>query len=114
MVSVLAGAVERVLATRHPFAVSVCAEAVGACAQYLAEVSVCVNRRTRNSRTGAYAPQPLLDQLKPGGRMVIPVGPQVAVQQLLLIEKDKDGSVKQRVLEAVRFVPLTRDDTPER
>ena len=62
-----------------------------------------------------HVPQPLLDQLKPGGRMVIPVGPQVAVQQLLLIEKDKDGAVKQRVLEAVRFVPLTRDkETPER
>lgn len=49
-------------------------------------------------------PQALLDQLAPGGRLVIPVG-EGDDQQLLLIVREKDGFVR-RVLEAVRFVPL--------
>ena len=53
-------------------------------------------------------PPPLIKQLKPGGRMVIPVGGAFSVQQLLLIEKRKDGTVRSRSLMAVRFVPLTR------
>lgn len=48
-------------------------------------------------------PQALLDQLADGGRLVIPVGEDD--QQLLLITRDKDRFVHQR-LEAVRFVPL--------
>lgn len=55
-----------------------------------------------------HVPQPLVDQLKPGGRMVIPVGPAHAVQQLKLIEKDARGGVRQQVVLPVRFVPLTR------
>src|SRR5215471_14483646 len=39
-------------------------------------------------------PPPLLDQLKPGGRMIIPVGETFLVQQLMLIEKLADGSVR--------------------
>jgi protein-L-isoaspartate(D-aspartate) O-methyltransferase len=39
--------------------------------------------------------------------MVIPVGPPLQVQSLMLIEKRQDGSVTQRNLMAVRFVPLT-------
>ena len=58
-VSVLVRAVERVLATRHPFAVSVSSEAMRAYTEYLAEASVCVNRRTRNSHTGAYGSEDL-------------------------------------------------------
>jgi protein-L-isoaspartate(D-aspartate) O-methyltransferase len=55
-----------------------------------------------------HVPQPLLDQLKPGGRMVIPVGPQAGGQDLLLITKAADGrTITQRKL-PVRFVPLTR------
>jgi protein-L-isoaspartate(D-aspartate) O-methyltransferase len=57
-------------------------------------------------------PQPLIDQLKPGGRMIIPVGPEGAIQQLRLITKSEDGKVEERVMEDVRFVPLTRDDQP--
>ena len=53
-------------------------------------------------------PPPLLRQLKPGGRMVIPVGPAERVQYLTLIEKLADGSIRSREVLPVRFVPLTR------
>lgn len=53
-----------------------------------------------------HVPQPLLDQLKPGGHMVIPVGGWLDVQQLLLITKDADGRLHSRNIEPVRFVPL--------
>jgi protein-L-isoaspartate(D-aspartate) O-methyltransferase len=53
-------------------------------------------------------PKPLIDQLRPGGRMIIPVGGSRDVQDLLLVEKRSDGtSVTKRTL-TVRFVPLTR------
>jgi len=52
-------------------------------------------------------PQPLIDQLKPGGRLIVPVGGQAAGQSLLLIEKQSDGTVTRRTILAVRFVPLT-------
>ena len=55
-----------------------------------------------------HIPQPLLDQLKPGGRMVVPVGPTHAVQQLRLIEKDAAGRTHSRQVADVRFVPLRR------
>ena len=55
-----------------------------------------------------HVPPPLLAQLKNGGIMVIPVGGQFSVQQLVLITKDQDGSVSTRQLLPVRFVPLTR------
>jgi protein-L-isoaspartate(D-aspartate) O-methyltransferase len=52
-------------------------------------------------------PQPLMDQLKPGGRLVVPVGGQAAGQSLLLIGKQPDGKISRRTILAVRFVPLT-------
>jgi protein-L-isoaspartate(D-aspartate) O-methyltransferase len=52
-------------------------------------------------------PQPLIDQLKDGGRMVIPVGERFA-QQLYLLEK-KNGQLKESVSLPVRFVPMMRD-----
>ena len=55
-----------------------------------------------------HIPPPLVRQLTPGGRMVIPVGPRFLTQQLVLIEKALDGSVTTRQLLPVRFVPLTR------
>ncbi len=55
----------------------------------------------------SHIPPPLIDQLKPGGRMIIPVGPVFYVQYLMLVEKNKDGSVTQRKTMPVRFVPLT-------
>ncbi|MCW9015280.1 MAG: protein-L-isoaspartate(D-aspartate) O-methyltransferase [Gammaproteobacteria bacterium] len=54
-----------------------------------------------------HVPPPLLRQLKPGGRMVIPVGSRFMVQQLVLVEKDKHGKVTTRQILPVRFVPLT-------
>ena len=51
-------------------------------------------------------PQALVDQLKPGGRMVIPVGASHEVQELLLLVKRADGSVEKRSVLPVRFVPL--------
>ncbi|HKJ75855.1 MAG TPA: protein-L-isoaspartate(D-aspartate) O-methyltransferase [Gammaproteobacteria bacterium] len=54
-----------------------------------------------------HVPPPLLQQLKAGGRMIIPVGNPFAVQQLVLIEKQR-GTVTSRQILPVRFVPLTR------
>ncbi len=52
-------------------------------------------------------PQTLIDQLRRGGRLVVPVGGQSSNQSLLLIEKRADGKVTQRSVLGVRFVPLT-------
>ncbi|MEI8339962.1 MAG: protein-L-isoaspartate(D-aspartate) O-methyltransferase [Verrucomicrobiota bacterium] len=52
-------------------------------------------------------PQPLVDQLKDGGRMMIPVGPQGVPQQLFLLEKQGDV-IEQKAVLPVRFVPMTR------
>jgi protein-L-isoaspartate(D-aspartate) O-methyltransferase len=54
-----------------------------------------------------HIPPPLLSQLKNGGRMVLPVGGPLSVQQLVLITKEADGRVSTRQLLPVRFVPLT-------
>lgn len=51
-------------------------------------------------------PPPLLDQLKPGGRMVIPIGATFLVQQLMLVEKLADSSIHTEALLPVAFVPL--------
>jgi len=56
-----------------------------------------------------HIPPPLIDQLKDGGRMIIPVGSPLRVQQLMLVEKS-DGETTTRNLMPVRFVPFTRDD----
>ncbi|MFA5123755.1 protein-L-isoaspartate(D-aspartate) O-methyltransferase [Zavarzinia sp.] len=55
-----------------------------------------------------YIPAPLVEQLKPGGRLVIPVGEPGGIQQLMLVEKRADGSVSSRSILMVAFVPLTR------
>ena len=55
----------------------------------------------------AHIPPPLLEQLAPGGRMIIPVGPVYAVQTLILVEKTSDGEITTRQLLPVRFVPMT-------
>lgn len=51
-------------------------------------------------------PQPLVDQLKEGGKMIIPVGPERGIQRLVLLQK-KDGKVERRAVMYVRFVPMT-------
>ncbi len=49
-------------------------------------------------------PEPLIEQLKPGGKLVIPVGN--FTQHLYVVEKDENGNVKKKNWGAVRFVPL--------
>ena len=55
----------------------------------------------------AEIPPPLLAQLKPGGKLVIPVGAEHGYQELLLIETGEDGEIRERSVLPVRFVPLT-------
>jgi len=52
-------------------------------------------------------PEPLIDQLAEGGRLVIPVGKQSAVQELILLVK-KNGKTEKKRLTLVRFVPFKR------
>lgn len=55
----------------------------------------------------SHIPQPLIKQLKPDGRMLIPVGDRFNVQQLILVEKNQNNKVTTRQLLPVAFVPLT-------
>lgn len=57
-----------------------------------------------------HAPPPLIKQLAPGGRMVIPLGDAYTTQLLTVIEKNADGEISSRQVLPVRFVPLTRED----
>ena len=52
-------------------------------------------------------PEPLIDQLGPGGIMLIPVGGKGFFQELMMVEKDQDGKVVQKRWGGVAFVPLT-------
>jgi protein-L-isoaspartate(D-aspartate) O-methyltransferase len=52
-------------------------------------------------------PQPLIDQLAPGGRLVIPVGPQGDTQWMTIVEKTAMGVAERRTI-PVQFVPFTR------
>lgn len=56
-----------------------------------------------------HVPPPLLQQLRPGGRMVIPLGPPLGMQHLTVIEHDPAGRIRTRQLFPVRFVPLNRE-----
>ena len=51
-------------------------------------------------------PHVLLEQLAPGGRMVVPVGPEHGDQYLVQYDKEADGTVKRKALMGVRYVPL--------
>ena len=53
-------------------------------------------------------PQALIDQLKPGGKLLAPVGRTVLEQELMLIEKSKSGKVSRRSVLPVRFVPMVQ------
>ncbi|MES9969965.1 MAG: protein-L-isoaspartate(D-aspartate) O-methyltransferase [Candidatus Thiodiazotropha sp.] len=55
----------------------------------------------------SHIPPPLIEQLKPGGKMIIPVGSRFMTQQLLLVDKDADKEITVRQILPVRFVPLT-------
>ena len=56
-------------------------------------------------------PQPLIDQLKVGGRMIIPVGPNHGNRQLVLVTKKKNKIIQKNLM-PVRFVPFTRAKKP--
>ncbi|GAB4357040.1 MAG: protein-L-isoaspartate(D-aspartate) O-methyltransferase [Gammaproteobacteria bacterium] len=53
-------------------------------------------------------PPPLIDQLRPGGRLVAPVGPRFGSQNLVVVEKDPEQRISTRNVLPVTFVPLTR------
>ena len=55
-----------------------------------------------------HVPPPLIEQLKVGGRLVMPLGPAHATQQLTVVEKIAAGKTKTRTVMLVRFVPFTR------
>jgi len=54
-----------------------------------------------------HLPPPLLRQLKPGGKLVIPVGEEHGYQELLVVEVDVAGEISRQSVLPVRFVPLT-------
>ncbi len=55
----------------------------------------------------SHIPPPLIEQLKPGGKMIIPVGSRFMTQQLLLVDKNAEKEITVRQILPVRFVPLT-------
>ena len=59
----------------------------------------------------SHIPPSLIQQLKPGGRMIVPVGERFYVQHLTLVEKNNQGQLKTRQILPVAFVPFTRRDT---
>jgi protein-L-isoaspartate(D-aspartate) O-methyltransferase len=56
--------------------------------------------------SGSHVPAPLVEQLKPRGRLVMPIGDPGSVQRLVKVIKQRDGSLQQLELGPVRFVPL--------
>jgi protein-L-isoaspartate(D-aspartate) O-methyltransferase len=60
--------------------------------------------------SGSHVPKPLVDQLAPGGRLVMPVGDPGFVQELVKVTKRPDGTTKQENLGGVRFVPLIGEE----
>jgi protein-L-isoaspartate(D-aspartate) O-methyltransferase len=60
--------------------------------------------------SGSHVPQPLVDQLVEGGRLVMPVGSQAWAQQLVKITKLTDGRTEREDLGGVRFVPLIGEE----
>ena len=54
-----------------------------------------------------HVPEPLVEQLKPGGRLVIPIGHEFYAQELLVIQKHEDSQLSRRKIIDVVFVPLT-------
>ena len=60
--------------------------------------------------SGSHVPRSLIDQLKPGGRIVMPLGDPGWVQTLVKLAKREDGSLHQSDLGGVRFVPLIGDE----
>jgi protein-L-isoaspartate(D-aspartate) O-methyltransferase len=60
--------------------------------------------------SGSHIPVPLVEQLAPGGRIVMPLGNPGWVQELIKVTKNDDGTLVQRNLGGVRFVPLIGEE----
>jgi len=60
--------------------------------------------------SGSHVPRPLVEQLAPGGRIVMPVGEPGWVQELVKVTKQEDGILKEEKLGGVRFVPLIGEE----
>jgi protein-L-isoaspartate(D-aspartate) O-methyltransferase len=60
--------------------------------------------------SGSHVPRPLVEQLAPGGRIVMPVGDPGCVQQLIKVTKNADDTLDQQDLGGVRFVPLIGEE----
>jgi protein-L-isoaspartate(D-aspartate) O-methyltransferase len=60
--------------------------------------------------SGSHVPQPLVDQLSDGGRIVMPIGQPGWVQELVKVTKRADGTVERQNLGGVRFVPLIGEE----
>lgn len=60
--------------------------------------------------SGSHVPPLLVEQLKPGGRLVMPLGGRWSIQSLVKLTKRSDGSLERETLCAVRFVPLIEAD----
>ena len=60
--------------------------------------------------SGSHVPRPLLEQLAPGGRIVMPLGGPHSVQELVKVTRQEDGILKQESLGGVRFVPLIGEE----
>ena len=60
--------------------------------------------------SGSHVPRPLIEQLAPGGRLVMPVGDPGWTQELIKVTKQDGGILKQESLGGVRFVPLIGEE----
>jgi protein-L-isoaspartate(D-aspartate) O-methyltransferase len=60
--------------------------------------------------SGSHVPRPLIEQLAPGGRLVMPVGDPGWTQELVKVTKQESGILKQESLGGVRFVPLIGEE----
>ena len=58
-----------------------------------------------------HLPPPLWEQLKPLGRIVIPIGGPYELQRLVVMTKNQDGTRRSRTVISVRFVPMTRRES---
>ena len=61
-----------------------------------------------------HIPQPLIDQLRTGARLVIPVGLPYSYQELMVVEKRANGEIETQKVLGVSFVPLTGEHDPQR